>query len=564
MKTAIVANLEQPSKSMAIVQLNRAGDLLQTYQAALEVKRYSSHIKLVLIARKNFSTSLRFLLSTVFDEIIEIDRQDLFQKHNDLTSLKIGITNIIQAISKIQINVLINLSFCKTSSFLCSLISAEHKLGPYRDNYANLLINDKWSQYIYSVVMTDSFNPFNLVDLFCFVLGVKSSKNLTPNKKEIKQNYNLLIHPFASHPKKMWKMEKWSEIIFQLLKENPHVQISIVGSDHEAVAAEQILKTPILERYLTRINNYVGELNLEGVFSLLKNSHLFIGHDSMIGHLAAIANIQCLTISAGSVRSEETTPYGDGNYNLIPTTKCFPCYPQDPCPQYECHSDIPISIISYCVHQLISYQSIESDQLLKNLSAFHLNSVTIKKSTFSEANLLKLVDLIPKNFNLKNIIKVFYRIGFLYFNASCDENTDFPRLSELGHQELLETMEGLKHLYELFNFGKKYSQYVLEELARDIPNIASLHELSGKIDEISYLLDLVKQTNPVLSPIINLNKLAQGNLAGKNIVEITENSYLTYHDYTILVQAIYELAENTIIEHKSKTRSLISKKDLPA
>ena len=101
-------------------------------------------------------------------------------------------------------------------------------------------------------------------------------------------------------------------------------------------------------------------------------------------------------------------------------------------------------------------------------------------------------------------------------------------------------------------------------MARDIPNIASLHELSGKIDEISYLLDLVKQTNPVLSPIINLNKLAQGNLAGKNIVEITENSYLTYHDYTILVQAIYELAENTIIEHKSKTRSLISKKDLPA
>ncbi len=563
MKSSAAVKLPN-TKTIAIVQLKRAGDLLQTYQAAVETKRHDSSIRLILIARKNFSQPLKFLLKNCFDQIIEFDRQNLLRSHETLASLRSALEKIIQEINYSPINVLINLSFCKTSSFLCSAISAEHKLGPFRDHHANLVINDKWSQYLYGVVMTDSFNPFHLVDLFCFILGVRNSNSKDNFRGEAKKVQHLVIHPFASQQKKMWKMVKWAEIIFQILTDNPQVKISLVGSPNEKLLAEQLVTTPILNRFVPQINNYVGEYDLEEVFHLLSTSQLFLGHDSMIGHLASIAKIQSLTISAGTVRSEETTPYGANNYNLVPVRKCFPCFPSDPCKNFECHSDIPCNVTNFCVNQLINNQEINADELQKGVSSFHLHSMDLKKSHFTNANLFKLMELTAKTSDLKNMMKIFYRISFLYFNANCEENTDFPRLNELGHQELLSAMEGLKHLYELYNFGKKYSQYVLEELARDIPNISTLHELSGKIDEISYLLDLVKQTNPTLSPIINLHKLAQGNLPGKNIVEITENSFLTYNDYSILVQAIYELAESTILEHKGKNKTASTRKDFLA
>ena len=97
------------NKTFTIIQLTRLGDLVQTYQAALELKETHPEIKLKLIARKKFADSLSFLLETVFDEIIPLDIETLFA-----SNLSDYISNISQWIDQPglkDINVLINLSF---------------------------------------------------------------------------------------------------------------------------------------------------------------------------------------------------------------------------------------------------------------------------------------------------------------------------------------------------------------------------------------------------------------------------------------------------------------------
>ena len=83
----------------------------------------------------------------------------------------------------------------------------------------------------------------------------------------------------------------------------------------------------------------------------------------MVGHLAALFNTPSLTISLGSVRPQETTPYHQNAYNIAPKTKCFPCFPSDACAGFQCHHDIPHQAISGSIKMLIAKNELSIAEL---------------------------------------------------------------------------------------------------------------------------------------------------------------------------------------------------------
>ena len=98
-----------------------------------------------------------------------------------------------------------NLSFSKSSSYLCSLIDSGTKYGPYYGEKLNLIINDKWSQFLYSNVLRGPLSPFSLVDIYGKILGIKKISRLKETN-QIRKDI-IVVHPFASLPRKMWKRE---------------------------------------------------------------------------------------------------------------------------------------------------------------------------------------------------------------------------------------------------------------------------------------------------------------------------------------------------------------------
>jgi ADP-heptose:LPS heptosyltransferase len=545
---------EIPVSTLAIIQLTRFGDLIQTAQAVEELKRNHPEYRVILIARSQFAKPLDFVLKKTFDKTYYLDTKKIFA-NTEIAGINPSIDGLNQFLSELaneSIEVLVNLSFSKSSSYLSSLIKSVHKIGPFFDFDNKMQINDKWSQLLYATVMRGSLNPFALVDLFKNIIGIKSTdQKITPVNINTRSN-TVVIHPFASQERKAWKAEKWVEVIYRTLKENETYTIQIVGAKNEVMKSQMITENPLLKTFGHRIQNLTGKTTLAELSDELKKAKLFVGHDSMVGHLAALNKTPTLTVSLGSVRPQETTPYQANAYNLAPRTKCFPCFPSDACSFNQCHHDIPYQVVSSAIKQLLDKGQVTPEWIKGSISSFHISSVNFYRTSFQKGHMV-LDSLIENHIDSPDIFRSFYKIAWSFVISDTEENLPFPKLTPNTHRDLLDALTGLQHLYELSEFGKKYSQYILEEISSQTPSIFKIKDFSKRIDEIDQLQGLVLKTSPNLAPIVDYFALRKANLHGDSIVKLTESSYYAFHECSSLCSILFELVENTISEHKNSS-----------
>ena len=549
--------------SIALLQLTRLGDLVQTVQAVQNLKKTHPNYRIVLIARSQFANPLGFLLKKYFDKVYTLDTTLVFQDHQT-SGLEKSLNNLNKFIDELKsekIDALINLSFSKSSSYLASLIPAQHKIGSYYDLNNNIQINDKWSQVLYSTVMRGPLNPYSLVDLFKNIIGIAPSEPIVAISSTIPRSNLIVVHPFASNDRKAWKTEKWVEVIYKTLKDNDKVTITIVGAKNEVLKSQTITENPLLKPFANRLINITGKTSIEELSQITASAKLFVGHDSMVGHLAAINSTQTLTISLGNVRPHETTPYQANAYNIAPRTKCFPCFPSDSCAYTQCHHDIPYQLVSSVIKQLMNEGEIDSNWTKSSNSGFHLSSVNFYKSRF-QSGIFTLDSLIEGQNDIADIFRTFYKITWSFVLNDLEDNYPFPKLTTNSHKDLLDALTGLQHLFELSEFGQRYSRFILEEISSSTPSISKIKEFSKKIDEIDQLQLMVQKTSPYLAPIIDYFKVRKGNLYGDNIVKLTESSYYVFEENAHLTSVMYELIQNTIAEYKITTNKTKVRSDL--
>lgn len=544
----------RPVVTLAIVQLTRFGDLIQTAQAVQELKRQHPDYRVVLIARSQFASALDFVLKKTFDKTYLLDTKKIFAQSeiNGLKPTLDGLNSFLAEVGTEKIDVLVNLSFSKSSSYLSGLIKSAHKVGPFFDLDNRMQINDKWSQLLYATVMRGSLNPYSLVDLFKNIIGIKSSDQQAAPLPQGARTNTIVVHPFASQERKAWRAEKWVEVIYRALKENENYVVQIVGTKNEIPKSLMITENPLLKTFGSRIINLTGKTSLAELSSELRKSKLFVGHDSMVGHLAALNQTPTLTVSLGSVRPHETTPYHANAYNLSPRTKCFPCFPGDACSFHQCQHDIPYQVVSGAIKQLLDKGQITAEWAKASISSFHLSSVNFYRSRFQKGQLV-LDSLIENHIDGPDIFRSFYKIAWSFVIGDSEERLAFPKLTPSTHSTLLDALTGLQHLYELSEFGKKYSHYILEEISSQTPSITKIKDYSKKIDEIDQLQALVLKTSPSLAPVIDYFAIRKANLFGDSVVKLTESSYYAFHECSNLCSILFELTENTISEHKNST-----------
>ncbi|MDO9183022.1 MAG: glycosyltransferase family 9 protein [Bacteriovorax sp.] len=551
-----------PIVTLAIIQLTRFGDLIQTSQAVEELRKNHPEYRVILIARSQFAKPLDFVLKNTFDKIYYLDTAKIFNQSeiSGLRSSLEGLNQFLGDIATESIEILINLSFSKSSSYLSSVIKSSHKIGSFFDYDNKMQINDKWSQLLYATVMRGPLNPFALVDLFKNIIGIKSTDQKSLPINLATRSNTIVVHPFASQERKAWKAEKWVEVVYRTLKDNDSCSILIVGAKNEVLKSQLITENPLLKTFGHRIQNLTGKTTLAELSTELKKAKLFVGHDSMVGHLAALNKTPTLTVSLGSVRPQETTPYHENAYNLAPRTKCFPCFPTDACSFNQCHHDIPYQVVSSIIKQLLEKGQITSEWITGSISSFHISSVNLYRSHFSKGHMV-LDSLIESHIDSPDIFRSLYKIAWSFVISDTEENLPFPKLTAHTHRELLDALTGLQHLYELAEFGKKYSQYILEEIASQTPSILKIKDYSKKIDEIDHLQSLVLKTSPNLAPVIDYFAIRKANLFGDSVVKLTESSYYTFHECSSICSVLFELVENTISEHKNTTGKLNSRND---
>ncbi len=538
-----------------ILQLTRMGDLVQTYQACLDFKEQYPDVHLTLVAREKFATPLMFLLENVFDNIIKIT-DNMFSSTGDIESCVEETKKLVNVITKEEIDVLINFSFCETSNYLSSCLKSKNRLGTYINPYNEVTVQDQWSQVVHAMTQRGPYSPYALVDIYKNVLGITPTITNLPNS-DLSQKI-LAVHPFASHEKKQWKSQKWTEIIYSFLKDHPEYKVRVFGAQNEVEKSNKITNEPILKKFSDRIVSFTGKLSVQETYKKIQECSHFIGHDSLLGHLAKVASLPTLTIALGTVREIETIPYGENSFVLSPKTNCFPCFPDTSCNYFQCHADLSYQAVISALNQFVSSDHITTKNISCSTSQFHLNSVNIYKSEFSNTNWLYLKELSGNQMNLRDVVKTFIRVALSYKFEEKEEQFPIPKLSESQIQKLHQLSDTTKQLYELCEFGKKYSRYILTELASQAPRVEFIKEHSNKIHEIDKLMDLIRKTQPDLASIIEYYKVTKANLAGDSLVEITESSYLVYNDNASVCSILFDLISSTVNNQKIKSKASTS------
>lgn len=523
--------------TICLVQLARIGDLIQTYQAAKIFKAAHPEIRLILVARKKFASGLDFILSNLFTKIYYFDYTE--HRKDTLSETQSSLLGFFSLIGSEQVDVTINMTFSKSSSHFVSMIDSKHYLGPHTSRLGANLVKDRWSQLVYSSVMRGPLNPFNLVDIFKNMLGTSKCLSLVPS--QVEKEKTIVIHPFASQVKKQWRPNKWIEVLFRVLKDHPDHSVIIAGTQAEAAFALEILSAPILQSYRDRIISKCGQTSLNELFQIIKSATLFVGHDSMGCHLAALAQTQTLTVSLGTVRPFETAPYGENNYILAPRTSCFPCFPNDKCTTHACHADIPHQLVSSAINTLILHGHIRSEDVQKENSIFHLSGANIYRTYFTTQGNLDLASISGNAMDEASLFRLFYRITYLYQFIQKEEFHEMPELSPATRSALSHYLGGIDHLYQLAEFGMKYCRYIIEEIASKSPSLEKIKDYSNKVDEIDKLQEMVLTPYPLLKPVVDFFTLAKANTPGNHLVEIAENSFLLYNDYAIFSKILYDL-----------------------
>ncbi len=541
-------------KTVCFVQITRFGDILQTIQSVTDLKNEYPNIKLIFVGRYQFAHPLRFLLEQYFDQIHLIKLDDIIDSES-LKNSKNNIRSFLRVVNQNKIDLVINLSFSTPSSYLTSMISAPQKLGLSRNVQGELTIPDLWSQFVYSNVMRGSNNPFNLVDIFRRMIGV--TRNSYENATHINfDKKTIIVHPFASSKKKSWSHHKWVELIYHVLKDNIDTKVVIVGAKNEAKDAEVYSTSPILDRFSHRIQNTVGKTTVEQLYNQFDNARLFIGHDSMVSHMSSIRKVQAITLSLGTVRPHETTPYGNNNYNVAPRTKCFPCFPDEKCDLRTCHKDLSYHAIRELVSHVLKKGIVTREEIKQFSSTLQMENFDIYRSEIHPEVGAKLETLSHNNTDIREVFRSLYSITWNFLLSGLEENLKMPKLTESTQEQLSNYLSGVKNLYELNNFGIRYSNYILDETSAATPNIAKIKEYSQKIEEIDQLSFLVRKSFPLLAPLVDLYYVAKGNLEGNNIIELAESSLITYHEGSSAVTVFYELIESIITKHKQPGKSV--------
>jgi ADP-heptose:LPS heptosyltransferase len=528
-------------KNICIIQFTRVGDILQTYQSLLNIDR--GNLNFILVARKRFAQPIEGILKKVFSEIIYFDTEQVFEGFKHKNTLD-RLTEFVGKINNKNLDLLVNLSFSPSSGYLATLINSKIKFGLSYDSRNQAVVPDKWSQYIYSNVLTGAYNPFSLVDLFAMMIG-NPELRLSPEQDTQKENA-IVIHPFASTDKKTWKSLRWAELLHYLFENDKQLKVYLVGAPNEVEKSKEIINTPLLFKYRNRIINQCGKTSIEEVNQLVGKSKIFIGHDSMIGHLAAINNVRALTISLGPVRPEETSPYNNRNVVFVPQAEY-----DEKSENEDYRSSINHKIVGKFAIEILNNPEVEYESVVDKIpKSLFYSSCRVYESYITEQNLFRLKEVTQSSTNIKIVLKEISRITWLYFHEEREEKNGLPFIDIATKQDVKKYLNGISHLYELSEFGKKYAKYILEELTQESPESEKLRKYSEQIDEVDKLQKSLKTPFPELSPILDYFAVMRANTAGETLVEITTNTFFLYNDASLICSIFYELMEKVLNQNE--------------
>ncbi len=337
-------------KRIAILNLTRFGDLIQTTPVLSGLRRRHPDAELHLIVKSRFK-GVAELLPPV-DRVHELDGDALAQALTSTSTPWLerfrAAEQAVAGLERIRFDLALNFTHSRTSAVLLSLLDAREVRGFTLDRDGQRRVDDPWLRYMGVLVRSRSLARLNLVDVYLGAAGlsgrgerlsvrVRDDARLTANALLPGDAPRIALQLGASLELRTWEVERHAAALRVLARRVPGVRVALVGVAAEASRARALAAAcPELA-----FDDLVARTDFPTLAAVLGRVRLLVTGDTGTMHLAAAVGTPTLSLFFGPAYPHETGPYADGHLVVHSRIACAPCNHGVQCGFAACHEDVP-------------------------------------------------------------------------------------------------------------------------------------------------------------------------------------------------------------------------------
>ncbi len=508
---------------IAVIQLARLGDILQTLPTLAGLKARHPGCIIDLVVREKFIDAA--MLSPHADRVIALPTKAIMEplirdggKKEDPQRKALSLAHLITWVADQFLenthklgpyDMVINLTFSEASSYLCQLIPGMDRRGLKRAQDGAYAVDDPWSAYLYAQVLRKNMNIIHLNDLFARIAGV-AVLPVEPATRGYDSSYNfgklaIGLQLGASQSSKTLNPKAWGVLAEEILKALPEAQLVLFGSREDKKKAQALMAT-LSKDNKARCTSLVGRLRYSDIVPWVKRCHYMITPDTAMVHLAPLCGVKTINVSVGGVNPFETGPYGEGHYVLRPTDGGF---------------DAGIPALAESVIDLIMGESAGI-----KVPCYRTHTVTLSDGTTRSA-------LVPMNVAVNEIQNLFEQAYYLiaeFRGSGRLEDTPVPTIGSPDQPhyfaDLKLAIDALDTTRKLAEFGRTYCMKMIENPGEKL----LLQELGAKISEIESLYRNLHAAVPFVRPLLDAWEVAKENVLGDAIEELASLTESTFRE----------------------------------
>jgi ADP-heptose:LPS heptosyltransferase len=495
-------------RDIGILNLTRFGDLIQTTPVLAGLRKHHPDARIHLIVKSRFRNAAEMLEGV--DVIHEIDGDALAEIVSQPGLAFVDgfreVRKVIDGLSKLHFDRLLNFTHSRASAVLLSLLDADEIVGFALDRNGHRRVGSPWLSYLATLVRARKLARFNLVEIYLGAagligkgesLGVRIPRTAREfAAQRLAGNGPLVaLQLGASQDTKTWSLEHFAETVRGLRRRMPSSRIVLVGVRAEAETAGALMTACPGVHF----EDLVGQTSLDELAAVLQKSDLLLTGDTGTMHLAAAVGTTTCSVFVGLGMPYETAVYAEGHWALMSRIACAPCSHQVKCGHAVCHTDIPSEWLADLLQRILEGSSVADIP--------PLSRADLLQTHFDEDGLLDLVAVHPRAPEPHDLLAMAYRAVFLESLEGIPVRfeTIWQRASErfgVSPQEwsswLPDTLP--ERLAELESLGRRAEQLSHQIEGLDTPSDA-LREAGKALRETDASIYAIARSEPLLAPL---------------------------------------------------------------
>ena len=401
-------------KRIAILNLTRFGDLIQTTPVLLGLRKRHPEAELHLIVKTRFREVAELLPGV--DRIHDIDGDALARLMMDRDASFLDafrkVRDIADGLARVRFDMVLNFTHSRTSGVLLSLLDAERTIGFDLDRHGFRRVENPWLQHMSSLVRARRVTRYNLVDIYLGAAGLtgcgeplritipESARQFA--KERLRPDVPLVaVQLGASSDTKAWAVRRYARTLNELLRLLPGVRVVLVGVPAERALARELCSAcpsvPFVE--------LIGETSVSELAAVIERCDVLLTGDTGTMHLAGAVGTTTCAIFVGLGNPWETAVYAEGHWALMSRLGCAPCHHFVKCGYPACHEDVPGEWLAELLSRIVRGAQPEDIAPLSRADLY--------RTRFDENGLLDLLPVHRRAPRPHELMAMAYRAVFL-------------------------------------------------------------------------------------------------------------------------------------------------------